>query len=194
MAVLRPSERIEGVIHADLRPVTDERGSFAETFRTEWFPARAWTVVQSNRSTSLPGVLRGLHYHHHQADYWLPLAGRMRAALADLRPASPTFRQTEIVDLDGSAPAGLLIPPGVAHGYLALTDATLLYLVDAYYTGTDEHGVAWDDPELRVAWGTVRPQLSRRDLSNPRLADIPPESLPPFEQETVLTDVAAPRH
>jgi dTDP-4-dehydrorhamnose 3,5-epimerase len=122
--------------------------------------------------------LRGLHYHHKQVDYWQLLAGKIRVGLADLRPWSPTYRATEIVELDAAQPMGLYIPVGVAHGFYALTDATLLYLVDNYYTGSDELGVAWNDSELSVKWGVDNPILSERDATNPRLADIPPALLP----------------
>jgi dTDP-4-dehydrorhamnose 3,5-epimerase len=60
----------------------------------------------------------------------------------------------------------------VAHGFYAVTDVTLTYLVDNYYDGADEFGVAWDDPTLAVPWGTVDPILSGRDRNNPRLGDI----------------------
>ncbi len=57
----------------------------------------------------------------------------------------------------------------MAHGFYALTDATLTYLVDNYYNGKDEFGVAWNDPTLAVAWGASDPILSGRDQANPRL-------------------------
>lgn len=177
-AILKPSQRILGVKFAHLRVFEDERGRFMETFRKEWFPERTWERVQTNRSDSKAGVLRGLHYHFHQVDYWTCPFGRVRVALADLRPDSPTFRQVETVDLGPDEPIGIFIPVGVAHGFLALTDATLLYLVDNYYDGGDEHGVAWDDPELAIPWGVERPILSARDRANPCLADLVPADLP----------------
>jgi dTDP-4-dehydrorhamnose 3,5-epimerase len=70
------------------------------------------------------------------------------------------------------------VPEGVAHGFLALTDAVLTYVVDNYFDGTDEFGVAWDDPDIAMPWGTTSPFLSPRDRSNPRLRDIPEDSLP----------------
>ncbi len=149
-----------------------------ETFRTEWFPQRTWAIVQSNRSISAASVLRGLHYHHHQVDYWHLLAGKIRVALADLRPTSPTYRAVEIIDMDTVTPVGLYIPVGVAHGFYAQTEATLSYLVDNYYNGSDELGVAWNDPTLAVPWGVDNPILSERDAKNPLLADIPAELLP----------------
>ena len=70
------------------------------------------------------------------------------------------------------------IPPGVAHGFAALTDLTLTYLVDGYYDPADELGVAWDDPELQIVWPGTDPILSARDQANPRIADIPAAQLP----------------
>jgi dTDP-4-dehydrorhamnose 3,5-epimerase len=68
----------------------------------------------------------------------------------------------------------------VAHGFLALTDATLLYIVDNYYDGgRDEYGVAWDDPDLCMEWGnSTVPILSPRDAANPHLKEIAAERLP----------------
>src|SRR5690606_17249652 len=140
-----------------------------ETFRKEWFPERAWERVQTNRSDSKAGVLRGLHYHHRQVDYWYVPFGRIRVGLADLRPSSPTYLQSAVLELGDHNPVGLFIPIGVAHGFAALTDATLTYLVDNYYDNSDENGVAWDDPQLRVPWDIAAPVLSQRDLANPYL-------------------------
>src|SRR4051812_44458247 len=106
----------------------DERGEFMETFRKEWFPDRSWEIIQSNRSHSAPGVLRGLHYHHRQVDYWQVLGGSIRVALADLRSWSPTYLATQVLELDALTPSALYIPVGVAHGFYAKTAATLLYL------------------------------------------------------------------
>lgn len=178
MTEIVPSTQIAGVKFAVLKPFADERGRFMETFRKEWFPERTWEIVQTNRSDSRAGVLRGLHYHFRQVDYWYVPAGRVRAGLADLRRSSPTFGRAELVDLGDDNQMGLFIPPGVAHGFLALTDATLTYLVDNYYDGNDEFGVAWDDPDLGLAWGAASPLLSARDRANPRLRAIPPAHLP----------------
>lgn len=178
MAKIRAFEAIYGVQVAELVVRGDERGQFVETFRTEWFPQRSWARIQTNRSDSQAGVLRGLHYHHRQVDYWYVPHGTIRVGMADLRPHSPTYLQSAVLELGDGHPFGLYIPIGVAHGFVALTDATLTYLVDNYYDGTDENGVAWDDPQLRVPWGIHAPLLSPRDQQNPRLADIAPENLP----------------
>ncbi len=172
------SAHILDVRTVNFRIFADPRGQFMETFRKEWFPDRTWEVIQSNRSHSIAGVFRGLHYHHHQVDYWQLLEGQIRVALADLRPSSPTYQAIEIIDIDATTPIGLFIPIGVAHGFYAQSAATLLYLVDNYYNGDDELGIAWNDPTLAIPWGVGNPTLSERDHKNPRLADIPVQQLP----------------
>ncbi|MCA9996887.1 MAG: dTDP-4-dehydrorhamnose 3,5-epimerase family protein [Anaerolineales bacterium] len=179
MTQIEESTTIGGVYFARLRTFGDERGRFTETFRKEWFPQRSWNIVQMNRSDSQAGVLRGLHFHHKQVDYWYVLAGRIRAGLVDLRPHSPTYRATQTVEMGEENNVGLFIPLGVAHGFVALTAVTLTYIVDNYYDGNDEFGIAWNDPALNLDWQiTTPPILSGRDAANPLLADIPPNSLP----------------
>ena len=156
---------IAGATLATLEPHVDDRGRFVEALRTSAYPER---FVQVNHSRSIKGVLRGLHYHEHQADLWYVVSGRAQVALADLRTErdKPTV---ETLELCAEHPQALYIPPGVAHGYLALTDLDLIYLVTREYDPADEHGVAWDDPTLDVPWRTDQPTLSERDRTNPRL-------------------------
>jgi dTDP-4-dehydrorhamnose 3,5-epimerase len=149
-----------------------------ETFRREWFPWIDWTHVQSNRSDSAAGVLRGLHFHRYQVDYWFVMQGRIRVGMVDLRRSSPTYRAVHMVEMGDDYAFGIFIPTGVAHGFLALTDATLTYLVNQYYDGADELGVAWDDPDLNLDWGIQNPVLSPRDQRNLRLRELPPDRLP----------------
>ncbi len=150
----------------------DARGRFVETYRRSWL-ALGREMVQANRSEKQAGAVVGLHYHLHQADYWYVLRGRARVVLHDLRLGSPTDGHTLTVDLDGREDRGLFIPPGVAHGFAALEDVLLWYLVDGYYNPRDELGLAWDDPAVGADWGVTSPVLSERDRSNPRRADIP---------------------
>lgn len=135
-------------------------------------------MVQANRSDSVAGVLRGLHYHLLQADYWYVTAGRMFTALCDLRASSPTRGAVETLEMGEGNDVGLYIPPGVAHGFLALTDVTLTYLVDRYFDPTDELGVRFDDPGIGIPWPAGERILSDRDRTNPSLADVAPERLP----------------
>jgi dTDP-4-dehydrorhamnose 3,5-epimerase len=93
--------------------------------------------------------------------------------LHDLREGGPTDGATLALDLSGENHAGVFIPPGVAHGFAAVTDVVITYLVDDYYNPADELGVAWDDPEIGADWGIVDPILSDRDLKNPSRAALP---------------------
>jgi dTDP-4-dehydrorhamnose 3,5-epimerase len=174
MAVINESDQIGGVKFVQLRAFEDVRGRFMETFRTEWFPERSWDRVQTNRSDSRAGVLRGLHFHLRQVDYWYVPYGRVLVGLADLRHASPSYGRGQVLEIGEQNALGVFIPPGVAHGYYALTDTTLLYLVDRYYDPNDEAGVAWNDPTLALPWGVREPLLSDRDQVLPRFADLAP--------------------
>lgn len=175
----RPSERIAGVYFVPIKVYADERGQFMETFRREWFPWINWDRIQSNRSDSRAGVLRGLHYHHHQIDYWYVSRGSVRVGMVDLRRSSETFMAVETYEIGDANNVGVFIPAGVAHGFLALTDVTLTYLVNNYYDGgKDELGVAWNDPQIAIPWGVDAPLMSPRDKQNPFLRDIPLERLP----------------
>ena len=178
MSKIENSSVIDGVQLVTFSLFGDERGQFRETFRREWFPQRSWDKLQSNMSQSKAGVLRGLHYHFEQVDYWMVTAGKIRAALYDLRPGSPTYGAAQTIEMGSEQQIGLFIPVGVAHGFVSLTDATLIYIVDNYYTGADEFGVAWNDPALGIDWGIESPLISSRDAANPLLQDIPADHLP----------------
>jgi len=178
MTEIISSDRIADLKFVKLSAFEDERGRFVETFRKSWFPERSWAIVQTNRSDSKAGVLRGLHYHFHQVDYWVAVTGRIRVGLADLRRSSPTFGASEVVEIGDHNQMGIFIPCGIAHGFYALTDATLTYIVDNYYDGADEFGVAWNDLDLAVAWNADAPVLSPRDLRNPRFSAVAPEHKP----------------
>lgn len=169
---------LDGVYIAQIRVFGDDRGRFMETFRREWFPWVNWDRLQTNRSESKAGVLRGLHYHHRQIDYWYVISGTIRVGMADLRPHSPTYLQAMTVEIGDSNNAGVFIPEGVAHGFYALTDCVLTYMVNNYYDGSDEHGVAWNEPRFALDWGTAAPILSPRDQANPMLKAIPADRLP----------------
>ena len=182
MAEVVESDVIGGVHLVSPTLHGDARGRFVETYRRSWFPDGR-EMVQANRSDKVAGSLVGLHYHLHQADYWYVPRGRAQVVLHDLREGSPTDGATLVLDLaadGGDDDKGVYIPPGVGHGFAALTDLTLVYLVDQYYSPEDELGVAWDDPEVQADWGVVEPVLSTRDRQNPRRADLAPGARPLF--------------
>jgi len=178
MPTISQSPSIDGLMHVQLERYRDRRGQFSEIFRKEWFPDQKWAAVQSNHSVSRAGVLRGLHYHHLQVDYWYVMEGSIRAGLVDLRTSSPTYLEAITLDLDHEKGIGIFIPTGVAHGFFAVEDSAILYFVDKYYNGRDEFGVMWNDTDINLDWGVSDPFLSERDRINPRLRDIPESDRP----------------
>ena len=169
---LENSETIDGVVIVHPVSFGDDRGRFTETYRRAWF-GLGREMVQGSRSDKQAGSLVGLHYHLHQADYWYVVTGRAHVVLHDLRVGSATDGATLEIELGDSTGFGLFIPPGVAHGFYAVTDMILTYLVDGYYNPSDELGVAWNDPEIGAAWPASGPVLSGRDQANPSRAGIP---------------------
>ncbi len=173
--------RLSGVWMNAPRTFGDERGFFREAYRIRDLEAavgQPLNFVQMNHSRSLQGVLRGLH-----AENWEKLVyvarGEVFVALADIRPASPTFAQIDTFTISDDQPLLLFIPRGVAHGYCVLSEvADYTYQVSAYYDGTDQRAVAWDDPDLAVAWPIQSPILSERDRHNPSLRALFPDRFP----------------
>jgi dTDP-4-dehydrorhamnose 3,5-epimerase len=177
---------IRGVRFGSVERHADERGSFREIWRADTFgaidPALAGAAsgteprfVQANLSTSASGVLRGLHLHRRQFDHWVVASGRAFVALVDVRPMLAGGERPVVETRELGQDAWVDIPTGVAHGFLALADLELVYLVTATYDGSDELGFAWDDPLAAVPWPPVpgtadgRPILSGRDRANPPL-------------------------
>ena len=177
------SDAIAGVIVVEPTLHGDERGLFIETYRREWFPAGR-EMIQGNRGNRRQGSVVGLHYHLHQADYWYVPFGEARVVLHDLRVGGPTDGATVALDLSGENHFGVFIPPGVAHGFAALTDMVITYLVDGYYNPADELGLRWNDPSVVADWGVESPILSARDQANPGRAELPPGRRPYWQMRT----------
>ena len=164
-----PDISVPGVVLTDLVTHADDRGGFTELFRSSAQP-HVPPSAQLNLSISRTGVLRGMHYHRTQSDYWCVMSGEAFVCLYDLRGGSLSSSAVAVISLDSSSGlTGLFIPPGVAHGFQAISDVSLLYMVDREYTGQDEFGFAWDDPDLGVGWPLADPLLSERDSHNPSL-------------------------
>jgi dTDP-4-dehydrorhamnose 3,5-epimerase len=182
------ASRVPGVRYGAVERHADVRGSFRELWRASTFgaldPGAAGATegteprfVQSNLSVSAAGVLRGLHYHRRQLDYWVVASGRAFVALVDVRPQLAGRSKAVVETRELAADESVVIPAGVAHGFLALEPLELVYLVTNEFDGSDELGFAWDDPAVGVPWPRVatpdgRPILSDRDLSNPPLAEL----------------------
>jgi dTDP-4-dehydrorhamnose 3,5-epimerase len=166
------------------RLFSDERGFFAETWNKRAFAEAgiAADFVQDNHSRSARGVLRGLHYQVAQPQGKLVrvVAGRAFDVAVDLRRSSPTFGQWTGVELDSAGMRMLWVPPGFAHGFLALEDGTdLLYKCTDYYAPAQERTLLWSDPALGISWpldGIGAPLLSDKDVAGVPLgqADVYP--------------------
>ena len=167
----------------------DDRGYFVETYRREWFP-RGREMVQGNRGDRVAGLPRRPPLPPAPGRLLVRAVGTRRVVLHDLRVGSPTDGATQVIDLGAAADGvhdhrGVFIPPGVAHGFAALTDMTITYLVDSYYNPADELGVAWNDPDVEADWGVADPVLSKRDQTNPARVDIPRRRAPALRPEAL---------
>ncbi|HTX58115.1 MAG TPA: dTDP-4-dehydrorhamnose 3,5-epimerase [Verrucomicrobiae bacterium] len=153
---------------------SDARGFFKETYSRERYRACGVDAefVQDNVSLSQRHVLRGLHGDPRMAKLVQVLTGRAFDVLVDLRDGSPTRLRWYGTELSAANHRQLYIPRGFLHGFLALEDATtLLYKQSALYDPAFEVGIAWNDPDVEIAWPLegAAPLLSPKDAANPSL-------------------------
>jgi dTDP-4-dehydrorhamnose 3,5-epimerase len=165
----------------------DERGFFMETYQQRRYTEAGIesVFVQDNLSYSVRGTLRGLHYQlkHAQAKLIQVIEGTIFDVALDIRRGSPSFGQWTSVHLSAENKRQLFLPEGFAHGFCVLSEsAQVVYKCTNYYAAADEGGVLWSDPALAIAWPLSKPLLSEKDSQLPHLADIPPESLPVYEE------------
>lgn len=165
---------IEGVCVLEPRVFRDARGFFLESFSGRDFLelglANQW--VQDNHSRSTKGTLRGLHFQpqHPQAKLCRVARGRVWDVAVDIRPDSPTFGHHVAVELSDENGLMLLVPRGLAHGFLVLSEeADFLYKCDEFYFPDDQGHLKWDDEKLGIAWplGGRAPILSAKDVAAP---------------------------
>ena len=157
----------------------DERGFFFESFNERAFrEATGVTLpfVQDNHSKSARGVLRGLHYQTQQAQGKLVrvVAGEVFDVAVDIRRDSPTYGQWVGEVLSGDNKRQLWVPPGLAHGFVVLSEsAEFLYKTTDYYAPAHERCIAWNDPTLAIAWPSLgmSPQLSAKDAAGMAFGD-----------------------
>jgi dTDP-4-dehydrorhamnose 3,5-epimerase len=169
---------IADVLLIEPRVFGDARGFFYESFNVRAF-AEATGVelefVQDNHSKSARGVLRGLHYQAQRPQGKLVrvVSGEVFDVAVDIRPQSPTYGQWVGEILSASNYRQLWIPPGLAHGFLVLSDtAEFLYKTTDYYAPEHERCLAWDDPTLKIEWplNGSEPLVSIKDAAGHRFA------------------------
>lgn len=159
----------------------DDRGHFVETFNKQLFQEETGSdgeFVQDNQSRSRRGVLRGLHYQvepHAQGKLVRAITGVVFDVAVDIRRSSSTFGDWFGSELSAEEGNQVWIPPGFAHGILALTDgAELLYKVTNYHSPEHERSIRWDDPAIGIDWpiGEISEvQVSERDTKAVLLKD-----------------------
>ncbi|WP_373949465.1 dTDP-4-dehydrorhamnose 3,5-epimerase [Vibrio pomeroyi] len=169
--------KLQGCIIIEPTVFGDNRGFFLETFQEErYFKAGIKErFVQDNRSRSTHGVLRGLHFQKSKPQGKLVSVthGEVFDVAVDLRPNSETFGQHEAVILTGDNKLQFYVPPGFAHGFCVLSEsADFQYKCTDYYDPSDESGLLWNDPELKIEWPLLELQLSEKDRVQPLLSEI----------------------
>jgi dTDP-4-dehydrorhamnose 3,5-epimerase len=163
----------------------DERGFFYESFNHDKLAAHGLqpAFVQGNVSSSVRGVLRGLHYQwpKPQGKLVSVLEGEVWDVAIDIRRGSPTYGRWTAVVLSAENKRHFWVPEGFAHGFVALSErAVFTYLCTATYDRNADAGIRWDDPALAIDWPVSAPLLSDKDATAPLLADVPVERLPVF--------------
>ena len=168
---------IPDVILVTARRFEDSRGFFLESYKQSEFADNGipWAFVQDNRSHSVGGVLRGLHYQLHpkaQGKLVMALTGKVFDVAVDIRRGSPTYGRWVGTTLSADRFNMLYIPVGFAHGYCVLSErAELLYKTTDEYAADLERGIQWDDPAIGIDWPIAEPILSARDAALPLLRD-----------------------
>lgn len=152
---------IEGVLIVDVKSYGDDRGYFMETYKKPDFVAGGIDVdfVQDNQSSSVKGVLRGLHFqiNHPQSKLVRVVSGEVFDVAVDLRKGSPTYGKWEGVILSAENKRQFFIPRGFAHGFLVLSDtAEFCYKCDDIYHPNDEGGLMWNDPAIGIEWPALQ--------------------------------------
>ena len=152
--------------HVHVQPLVqhhDERGSFTEAFQQAWPTNLApvqWSFVESEVN-----VFRGMHLHQRHDELFCLVQGHCLLGLYDLRPHSPTQFQSALYELDSHAPATIIFPPGLLHGWYFTTPSMHLQAVSETYDSygvDDNYGCQWNDPDLQLPWGITDPVLSER--------------------------------
>ena len=172
---------IPDVVIIEPRVFGDSRGYFFESWSQREFDAlvRPVRFVQDNESSSLYGVVRGLHFQKgafSQSKLVRVVEGTVLDVAVDIRRGSPTFGRHVAVELDADSHRQLFIPRGFAHGFSVLSQhAVFQYKCDNYYAPQAESAIAWNDPALGIDWRVSAEDaiLSEKDKRHPLLADCP---------------------
>ncbi len=168
---------IPDVVLVEPEVFRDQRGFFMETYRKSEFKENniAYDFVQDNHSKSQKGVLRGLHYQLHpkaQGKLVRCVRGKIWDVVVDIRKGSPWYGKWVAVELSEENKLMLWVPPGFAHGFVALDDDTeVIYKTTEEYDPELDKGIVWNDPDLGINWPLRDPILSEKDSKLPPLKE-----------------------
>ncbi|MFI5217899.1 MAG: dTDP-4-dehydrorhamnose 3,5-epimerase [Bacteroidia bacterium] len=168
---------IEGLVLIRPDVLQDNRGYFYESFHYEKFAEAGLHLdfVQDNESLSSKNVLRGLHFQHppfEQGKLVRVMHGAVLDVVVDLRKNSASYGKHYKVELNDTNHTMLWIPPGFAHGFLALSDESVFcYKCTGVYNKQSEFGIIWNDKDLNIDWGITNPVVSAKDLELGRFKD-----------------------
>lgn len=161
---------IEGLVVIEPRRFHDDRGYFFESFNEQKYAellGEDVVFVQDNVSCSKKNVLRGLHFQNPpfaQGKLVSVVKGKVLDVAVDLRKDSPTYGQHEIIELSAENGLQFYIPPGFAHGFVALEEDTLFsYKCTNYYSPSHEDTLLWNDSKLDIDWKCSAPLVSEKD-------------------------------
>lgn len=161
---------IAGVVVVDVEAHADDRGAFARLHCPDEFAAAGYPFTPDQTSMShnpRAGTLRGLHYQpapYAEVKFVRCVRGRIFDVAVDLRRDSPTHRRWTAAELSAENMRAVLIPEGVAHGFLTLEpDSDVLYQIAPKFEPGHEAGVRWDDPAFAIGWPATPAVISDRD-------------------------------
>ena len=176
---------LDGVKVIEPRTFQDERGGLFEFWSAARYASAGISTpfVQGNHSINRAGAVRGLHFciGTGQAKLIWVTRGSVLDVVVDVRVGSPTFGGHLRVELSAKNRRQLYVPAGFAHGFVALEDADVQYLLSDRYRPEFERGISWRDPCFGLPWPLAGGIQSPRDRALPLLADFPVEELPRFE-------------
>ncbi len=164
-----------GLVIFEPKVFGDERGYFFESYNHQLFVNEGleYNWVQDNQSSSVYGVIRGLHFqkgNYAQTKLVRCLNGSILDVVVDLRKYSPTFQQVFAIELTSEKKNALLVPKGFAHGFSVLSDyAEVLYKCDELYNKEQEAGLLYNDPALKIDWMIPEDKaiVSEKDKTHP---------------------------
>jgi len=172
------STEIPGLMMIEPRVFGDDRGYFYESYHRDKFQENGIDYIfeQDNISKSSRGVLRGLHFQeppYEQGKLIKVFSGAVLDVAVDIRKNSPTYGKHCSVRITAENKLMFWIPPGFAHGFVALEDNTVFsYKCTNVYNKESENSIRWDDTDLNIDWGISDPILSEKDANAPLFSEL----------------------